>query len=57
MDVPATPPATVDDVVDSNVITLPTRDVVLSSAVVGCRPDSPVMDDAALGTSSLLPII
>lgn len=44
------------DEVDSNVITLPTLEVALSSPAVG-KPDNPVMDDAALGTveSSLFP--
>lgn len=53
------PPAPAD--VDSNVITLPTLEVIFSSPVVVGNPDNPVMDDAALGTvespMSLFPVM
>lgn len=55
-----TPPPLMEDEVDSNVMTLPTREATWpSSAAVAAlgRPDNPVMEDAALGTveSSMFP--
>lgn len=46
------PPPPPEEDVDSNVITLPTLEVIFSSPMVevGGNPDNPVMDDAALGT-------
>lgn len=54
----AVPAAAAEEEVDSNIMTLPTLDVMMPSsaiplapgALLFCNPDRPVMDDAALGT-------